>query len=257
MSDLHLEFTDYLPSVISSIGEDVVVLAGDIGVGLEGVRWACRAFGDRPVLYVMGNHEFYGHHFVELIEKARAETQGSRVRILEDEAVVIDGVRFLGCTFWTDFKLFGSPRQSQCMEIASFMSDYMQMLTGPAGMLRNVKPADTLARHKASCTWLNREIGQSKEPCVVITHHGPSFHVCEAEYRNDLLTAAFLNNADDLLRAPVKAWIYGHTHQVLNFEISGVPVLSNQRGYPSKEVPRFSWDTCFEIHHYAKEKACE
>jgi len=247
LSDLHLEFTDYQPKTIPSVGEDVVVLAGDIGVGAEGIRWACGAFEDRPVLYVLGNHEFYWNHFIELLDEARAMTEGTPVRILENESVVLGGVRFLGATFWTDFKLFGSQRQGQCMEVASCMSDYMQILTGPAGMLRNVKPADTLARHKASRTWLNREIGLSKEPCVVITHHGPSFHTCEAEYRNDLLTAAFLNNADDLLRPPVKAWIYGHTHQVLNFEISGVPVLSNQRGYPSKPVPNFSWDTCFDI----------
>lgn len=247
MSDIHLEFTEYLPATIPSVGEDVVVLAGDIGVGLQGVRWARGAFGDRRVLYVMGNHEYYGNHFVELVEKARAEAIGSNVHVLENESIVIDGVRFLGCALWTDFKLFGPEMQSRCLEVAMDMNDYQLIFTGPPGIPRRISPADTMHRHNLSRAWLDREISNSNEPCVVVTHHGPSYKVCVAEYQNDFLTASFLSRADDLLRPPVKAWIFGHTHQVINFEINGVPVLSNQRGYPSEEVPRFSWDACFDI----------
>lgn len=247
LSDLHMEFTDYLPSTVPSVGEDLVILAGDIGVGIQGVRWARSAFGNTPVLYVMGNHEYYRNHFVELVSKAKTEAIGSNVHILEDESIVINGIRFLGCAFWTDFKLFGSEMQSRCMQVATEMNDYLQILTGPLGMPRRISPADTMHRHNLSRAWLDREISSSNEPCVVITHHGPSYKVCVAEYQNDFLTSAFLNKADDLLRAPVKAWIFGHTHQVFNLKINGVAVMSNQRGYPSQEVPRFSWDTCFDI----------
>ncbi len=59
LSDLHVEFTGYMPSWIPPIGEDMVVLAGDIGVGVKGIEWAQQAFRDRTVLYVLGNHEFY------------------------------------------------------------------------------------------------------------------------------------------------------------------------------------------------------
>lgn len=248
LSDLHMEFTDYLPSTIPSVGEDVVILSGDIGVGVQGVHWACRAFAGRPVVYVLGNHEYYSNHFENLPYEARASAGESNVHVLEDESISIGGVRFLGTTLWTDFCVFGSHRQSHCMaEAANSMTDYHRIRTGPRGMARSLTPADTLARHKESRAWLEREIRASAEPCVVVTHHSPSFQTCEAEYRNELLTAAFVCNAEALFRSPVKAWIYGHTHQTLKYDIGGIPLLTNQRGYPSENVIGFSWDTVFDI----------
>ena len=58
LSDLHTEFVDFDPPETDA---DAVILAGDIGVGLEGLGWAARHFRDRPIIYVPGNHEFYGH----------------------------------------------------------------------------------------------------------------------------------------------------------------------------------------------------
>ena len=58
LSDLHNEFSPFTPEVLET---DVVILAGDIDVKTRGVDWAKRAFSG-PVLYVPGNHEFYGGH---------------------------------------------------------------------------------------------------------------------------------------------------------------------------------------------------
>jgi len=40
---------------------DVVVLAGDVHVGVEGRAWIKTQFPGKPVVYVLGNHEFYQH----------------------------------------------------------------------------------------------------------------------------------------------------------------------------------------------------
>lgn len=64
LSDLHLEFTQYQPDTLPSFGEDLVVLAGDIGEAERSIEWARRVIPDRPVVYVLGNHEFY--HYAEL-----------------------------------------------------------------------------------------------------------------------------------------------------------------------------------------------
>lgn len=58
LNDLHIEFGDFEPPATDA---DVVVLAGDIGVGMGGLHWAQDRFPDRPVVYVPGNHEFYRH----------------------------------------------------------------------------------------------------------------------------------------------------------------------------------------------------
>ncbi len=57
LSDLRLEFADWCPPKVEA---DIVVLAGDIHVGAKGVEWVRRSFPSTPVVYVPGNHEFYG-----------------------------------------------------------------------------------------------------------------------------------------------------------------------------------------------------
>ena len=104
LSDLHTEFAPFHPPETDA---DVVVLAGDVGVGTRGVPMIREWFPDRPVVYVAGNHEFYREAIPRLSEKIAGAAEGTRVHYLENRAVVIGGVRFLGCTLWTDFDVFG------------------------------------------------------------------------------------------------------------------------------------------------------
>src|SRR5687768_7021553 len=104
LSDLHLEFAPYAPA---SVRADVIVLAGDIHVGVKGIQWAQSAFGDTPVIYVAGNHEYYRQSYPDHLKKMREAAEGTNVRFLENASTEIEGIVFLGCTLWTDFKLFG------------------------------------------------------------------------------------------------------------------------------------------------------
>ena len=110
LSDLHLEFAVLLPP---SIDADVVVLAGDIGVGLDGLAWARNSFPGVPVIYVPGNHEYYGHD-IELRSDLRRQSNDG-LYVLDDEAIELQGVRFVGSTLWTDFALNGTADQSIAM----------------------------------------------------------------------------------------------------------------------------------------------
>ena len=91
LSDLHLSL-GALP--LPENDADVVILAGDVARPKEAIAWA--AGFAKPVLYVPGNHEFYGGSIEGTLEALEALSEGTRVRVLDDEAVVIDGVRFLG-----------------------------------------------------------------------------------------------------------------------------------------------------------------
>ena len=113
LNDLHIEFEDFAPPATDA---DVVILAGDIGVGVEGLRWAKDRFLDRPVIYVPGNHEFY-HHDLSLIEELKVQAP-EHIHVLNDDQVVIGGVRFLGCILWTDFALFGEAERFFAMQLA-------------------------------------------------------------------------------------------------------------------------------------------
>ncbi|MBE7459640.1 MAG: metallophosphoesterase family protein [Zoogloeaceae bacterium] len=107
LSDIHLEFSSWPRQVdINAIDADLTILAGDSGVGLEGVMWALSAIR-RPVVYVCGNHEHYGQRTMpKLLAAARKKCSGTHVHFLENDAVAINGVRFLGCTVWTRSSTF-------------------------------------------------------------------------------------------------------------------------------------------------------
>ena len=102
VSDLHTEFADFTPPDTDA---DVVVLAGDVGVGTAGVEWAARRFRAIPVLYVPGNHEYYDHD-LRNVDDLRAAAP-DHIHVLDKEVLELGGVRFLGATLWTDFRLHG------------------------------------------------------------------------------------------------------------------------------------------------------
>jgi len=106
LSDLHLEMLKAPYSWrIPETAATVVVLAGDIGVGLSGVKWAVREAERlrKCAVYVPGNHEYYGEQ-LNVLEKMRAVARGSRVHVLDSDEVILEEVRFwasrYGPTIW-------------------------------------------------------------------------------------------------------------------------------------------------------------
>jgi len=147
LSDLHLEFE---PSEPPAVDADVSVLAGDTNRGTRGMQWARQAFAGRPVVYIAGNHEYYSHALPKLTEELRTECEGA-VHFLEQDSAEIEGVRFFGCTLWTDFQLLGNP--SLARDTAQLkMNDYRKVRVSPH--YRKLRARDTLDLHYRSRHWL-------------------------------------------------------------------------------------------------------
>ena len=251
LNDLHLEFARWPREIdLNAIDADITVLAGDIGVGLEGIVWALAAF-QRPVIYVLGNHEYYGQRLMpELLATARAKCRGTHVHLLENDAVAIDGVRFLGCTLWTDFALFDEEeRNVRAMEEAGMkMGDFRQIMAGrrDGGYGKNklipFTPAMARERHLASRGWLEGELAKPHDgPTVVVTHHAPSARSLTYQEPTWLLDAAYASNLERLMgESQVRLWVHGHTHLATDYEIEGTRVVNNPRGYvPGEMVGEF------------------
>ncbi|MDE3100584.1 MAG: metallophosphoesterase [Verrucomicrobiota bacterium] len=241
LSDLHLEFGDYKPPRTNA---DVIVLAGDIHQGSQGIEWAQRHFARKPVIYVMGNHEFYGYELKPLMERCRAEIRGGNIFLLENQSIQIGGVTFLGCALWTDFRLW--PKPAEAMEAArDYMNDF-KLIRTPSGRLR---PLDTIQFHQTSVAWLKSQL-KTNDPkkTVVITHHAPSGKSIPPQHAGGVLSAAFASDLDSLVRASrVPLWIHGHTHYNVDYKISATRIYSNQRGYPEEKLPRFEREKIIEI----------
>jgi hypothetical protein len=176
-SDLHLEFlTRRFPAeclVQPAPEADLLVLAGDIHHGTQAI--AHFADWPVPVLYLAGNHEFYGHSWEQTRLDLKSACQGTRITFLDNDAIDFKGVRFLGCTLWTDFRLYGNPQLHNMNAVQQGLNDYYAIHTRQ-GRLR---AKDTLADHEQSRRWLEAELGKPHTgKTVVVTHHGRIPTVC-------------------------------------------------------------------------------
>ncbi|HYC38488.1 MAG TPA: metallophosphoesterase [Usitatibacter sp.] len=237
LSDLHLDFS---PLALPGNDADVVVLAGDIARPREAIAWASRL--DRPVLYVPGNHEFYGGTLAGTVDELKRLSVGTGVRVLDDEEVLLGDVRFLGSTLWTDFMLFGGgdARAAAMREAQRFMRDFSRIRIGQAPFT----PEASAQRFTHHAAWLGRKLAERHPgPTVVITHHAPSPRSIHPRFANSPLNACFVSEAEDLMDgARVCLWIHGHTHDSFDYFVKGTRVLCNPRGYArdgTNENPRF------------------
>jgi len=232
LSDIHNEFS-VLP--IPHTNADVVILAGDIDIKNRAIEWA-KQF-EKPVLYVLGNHEFYGEHFQKIRETTRKLTQGTNIHFLDDEEVVINGIRFLGGILWTDFKLYGSFRAEHAkLDAQLSMNDYKTIRFGPN--YRRLLPLDTLQMHEKTVSFLKEQLVQPFDgKTVVITHHAPSMLSVAPQYKNDKLSPSFASDLEHIMGEPVVLWVHGHVHNYNDYEVNGTRVVSNPRGYQYKNEP--------------------
>ncbi|WP_163559954.1 metallophosphoesterase [Halomonas sp. NO4] len=248
LSDLHLEHFDgsrELPDVEA----DAVVLAGDIHRHTRGLEWAAERFPDTPVLYVPGNHEFYGTCMSALRAELADTAQRLGIHLLDNTAVTLGGVRFLGTTLWTDFALYaGEPEHDPTLgliEAQLLMADF-RLIEQPADEV--FTPRASQALHREARAWLETELAaHDATPRVVISHHAPLPDCVPLRYRGDPLSAAFASNLAALM-GRMRLWIHGHVHDPVDLERSGTRVLANPGGYPGEhEPPLFVADQVIEI----------
>ena len=71
--------TEFKPFTLPTIDTDVFVLAGDIGVGIEGVKLARAWSAAQPVVYAIGKHEHYKQRWPEHVQRMRETASGSQV----------------------------------------------------------------------------------------------------------------------------------------------------------------------------------
>uniref|UniRef100_UPI0035B09A8E metallophosphoesterase n=1 Tax=Hylemonella sp. TaxID=2066020 RepID=UPI0035B09A8E len=209
-SDLHLEglqesLREKCPTLIAPAPDaDLLVLAGDIHEDCAGIE----LFKDWPVpvLYVPGNHEFYGVGWRGALEHMRRACDGTGITLLDKDEVVIDGVRFLGATLWTDYKI-NVPTEVAMSAAQTQLLDYFRIKT-QMGLL---KARNTLDEHYNARSWLKRELEKPFDgTTVVITHHAPHPKSVAARYESDVLTGAFVSDLSGSWSRPTRQ-PYGST----------------------------------------------
>lgn len=243
LSDLHLEFASFEMPVV---GADVVVLAGDVHTGHKGLNWIRTAIPRTPVIYVLGNHEFYGQTLPKLTDELRLEVNGTNVHILENSRIDLGDVTFLGATLWTDFALNGDPVVGGLVAEQA-MNDFRRIRTMPG--YRKLRASYLRRLNAESVLWLRAEAEACRSrKLVIVTHCPPSARSISPIYAGEPLNAAFASNLDALVAdTSALLWVHGHTHSAADYSIGRTRVVGNPRGYPSEAGMAFKPDLMIEI----------
>lgn len=263
VSDVHSEF--FRPVILGGdgglilqpAGEDVLVLAGDIGPDTTGAEWAI-ATGRRlgvPVVMIAGNHEFYQttRHSAYTVEsvyhdlRVMADKSNGALIFLQDDVAVVAGVRFIGATFWTDFCLDGEANRYGAMRAADRgMNDY-RLIYSEQGRWT---PQQAAAAHEISLEFIRDELAQPFDgSTVVITHMAPSGKSIAPGYRESALNPAYASNHEDVVAGSGAAlWIHGHVHHSDQYRLGTTLVVLNAFGYKSyEENPGFNPNLIIEV----------
>jgi predicted phosphodiesterase len=248
LSDLHLGFGSMQRPQNDA---DLVVLAGDIARPREAVQWALGF--EKPVLYVAGNHEFYGSSIDGTLAALKQLSAGTRIQVLDNTEIIIGRVRFLGTTLWTDFELFGkgAKRTEVMAEASRLIRDFSRIRRAEAEDAVFC-PEDSAALFRHHADWLQDRLAAAHEgPTVVVTHHAPSRNSIHPRFADSLLNACFVSDADHLAGADrVRLWIHGHTHDSFDYRVNGTRVVCNPRGYAKggvNENPLFDPNLIIEL----------
>ena len=275
LSDLHLEaHPHWTPR--PAPGADVLVLAGDIGSYQSGSQLSDTDFGlgrfsplqgwPTPVLFVPGNHEYDAQDFDQAHARLRATCDRLGLTWLERETVVLQGVRFVGTTLWTDFDALatstprpGKPSPGQAnvnaltqqlkarekaFRAANYYLKKTQTTRGAVPML-----AEQVRELGLECQqWLRAAIAQPYAGAtVVITHFAPSLQSADPRYGHVPGTAGFCNALDDLLPW-AQLWLHGHLHAPSDYVHQGCRVVANPLGYARKnEQAAFKGQLILEV----------
>lgn len=258
LSDLHLEVDpSFTPTPAKNA--DLLVLAGDIGGqgrgdGKGSKLSECDPFGlvrfspalghwPTPVLYVPGNHEYDGAKMEAARIRIANECTRLGIHLLDCATVVMDGVRLLGATLWTDFEALsqwpdtmpGAMTRNMKMREACYRAASYAL--GKAATTLGGAPFDASAMAKISReqqAWLRRELAVPfAGKTVVITHFAPSLKSADPRFGITPGTAGFCSHLDDLV-GQADVWMHGHLHCRQDYLLNGCRVVANPLGYAKK-----------------------
>lgn len=221
ISDIHLQINDVFN--IPKIDADVCVLAGDIGLirnqicYYDFLKAAKKQF--KNVILVNGNHEFYHSDYAKSLQVIKSIADDADVYLMDihynTENLTIDGVTFWGSTLWTDFNNNDLKTKNA---ITKGFNDYVYIKHFNANIVY-----ETYLETVKRINW-NAD--------VVITHTMPILRDHTRFLLNSITYGFCCTKLEEQIKeSNIKYWLYGHSHDNMEYTVGQTKILSNQVGY--------------------------
>lgn len=222
---------------------DVIVAAGDIGEGVKAVDFLRMAFPEKPVVYVPGNHDYWGGEIHSAERKIKEACEGTNIHFLQaGRTVEIEGAMFCGATLWTDYLLTDSPYALDTAE--RLMNDFRKIRIARPGRgdYCRLHATDLLGFHTHHLNRIKETMSAAlaqDKILVVVSHHLPSAQSlsfgCEqvGGFGYQPADVCYASHLDHLFHQPDAPtyWIHGHSHIFVDYRIGGTRIVSNPKGY--------------------------
>jgi hypothetical protein len=195
------------------------------------------------VVYVLGNHDYWGANLRFQVAKERKMIldQGLKnVFLLENEPIVLDQVKLIGGTLWTDYKN-GDPHVTY-MAPQVMSPDHRYIKVGEA--YHRLHPSHLHGAHieTREAIFRNAKKDNKDQRLFVMTHHAPSVKSIHPMYmtgtmRDDTNYYYYSELGNRIAdHEDIELWMYGHTHAPMDYTIGKSRIISNQRGYVSEQT---------------------
>lgn len=267
ISDLHLRQEDalHLINPVQIPDADVCLLGGDVTEGFQNaIHWAGNIIAQKmPVIMVHGNHDVYRSSIDRANSESKFLAKAFNIHFLENDEIVLNGVRFVGATLWTDYRLpIGGMYANRTVkerlkdifhivprELADFGEIHRsdERAEGETGF---ITIQELIRRHEESRAYIDGVLATPFDGrTVVLTHHAPLGRSIHPSFEGEITNAAFASDLSDLIskRKP-DVWVHGHVHHFLDYIEDETRIICNARGHSGQKNPsNFRWDFTFEV----------
>lgn len=270
ISDTHLELRrDKFNLEIEKFHQEgvptIMVLAGDIGNPFHynyNKFIGCCSDNFDFTFVICGNHEYYsGKNKKRTMQETNTKVNDvcaryRNVSFLDmNNQVIINGVKFIGCTLWTETDMFAESVMNDYNNI--YIDDDQSSSSLPCNVVKTYDSSGRLVKkhylngvashhdnkrllraqdvhhdlHTPMREYLRDQIRDCNDcnGVVVVTHHAPSLKMLD-----DPTKRYYATDLEHLFQPPVKLWISGHTHSSKSIQINDIPCVSNCFGYPNQ-----------------------
>lgn len=223
ISDMHLEYNNTLDSCLHA-GTDVIVVAGDLGVGAHNTAEALILLSKHysDVIYVPGNHEYYGTSLPEFDQELTQRLLAyPNIHFLNNKFRKIKGITFIGSPFWTNFRY--DPLAIMAAKV--MISDFR--------LIKNFTPEDSVKLHYKAHSFIQWAYENCPGPKVIVTHFLPATECIHEKFKNEnLINNYFSNNYGEWIsELENTTWLFGHTHEKIDLTLGLTRLVANPHGY--------------------------